>query len=298
MVVSDFAEGMESALDTVKRTKKSPEPEPVPVPVPVPVAAPAPAGGPLSLVTGRGAMQPPRLIVSGGEGIGKSTFASGAPAPIFVQTEDGLGTIDCKRFPLATTYEQFAVYLNSVATDPHPYQTVVIDSLDWLERLIWDHVCSRSGGVKNIEKVGGGFAKGYQFALDEWREVVALLEKCRARGMVSILIAHSKIEKVQDPENGDYDRHSPRLNKHAQALLTEWADAVLFATRRMAVRTEGAGFDQRKIASSIGHDGGDRVLRTMGSPTCLAKSRYGHPAELPMTWNAFVSSISISTKGA
>ena len=48
--------------------------------------------------------KPPRLLVFGTEGIGKSTFGSGAPKPVFIQTEDGLDDIECDRFPLATSY--------------------------------------------------------------------------------------------------------------------------------------------------------------------------------------------------
>ena len=37
---------------------------------------------------------PPRILIYGTEGIGKSTFASESPKPIFLQTEDGLGEIE------------------------------------------------------------------------------------------------------------------------------------------------------------------------------------------------------------
>ena len=45
-------------------------------------------------------------MLYGTHGIGKSTFASCAPKPIFLQTEDGLGEIDCDKFPLTTTFDQ------------------------------------------------------------------------------------------------------------------------------------------------------------------------------------------------
>ena len=76
---------------------------------------------------------PPRLIVYGTEGIGKSTFASEAPAPIFVQTEDGLAEIECDKFPLATTFEEVQAALSELYSEQHDFQTVVIDSFDWLE---------------------------------------------------------------------------------------------------------------------------------------------------------------------
>jgi outer membrane protein TolC len=54
--------------------------------------------------------------------------------------------------------------------------------------------------------------------------------------MAVILIAHSKVEPFTDPEVGVYDRYSPRLHKHAAAVVSEWADGILFATRRIAVQ--------------------------------------------------------------
>ncbi|MFQ3678654.1 MAG: ATP-binding protein, partial [Fimbriimonadaceae bacterium] len=118
--------------------------------------------------------KPPRLLVYGTEGIGKSSFAAQAPRPIFVQTEDGLDEIDTDKFPLAESYEDVVESLTALAAEDHPYESVVIDSLDWLERLIWDRVC-RDANVTSIEKADGGYAKGYTHALTYWREILDLL---------------------------------------------------------------------------------------------------------------------------
>jgi hypothetical protein len=67
---------------------------------------------------------------------------------------------------------------------------------------------------------------------------------------------------------------------------------VLFATRKFITRTEETSFGrQRAIAAPIGADGGERVLRTIGGPTCVAKNRYGLPPELPLSWDALIQSI-------
>ena len=86
---------------------------------------------------------PPRILVYGTEGVGKSSLAATTPKPIFIQTEDGLGEIDCDKFPLAKSLEDVVAALTELETQQHDYQTVAIDSLDWLERLIWDAVCRR-----------------------------------------------------------------------------------------------------------------------------------------------------------
>ncbi len=236
---------------------------------------------------------PPRLVLYGTEGVGKSTFGSQAPSPIFIQTEDGLSEIACDKFPVATTFDEVITALTALHAEQHEYQSVVIDSLDWLERLIFDDLC-RQFNVTSIEKVDGGYAKGYTHALAHWRQLLGLLNRLRIeRGMLVIGIAHAKIEKFEDPEATGYDRYSPRLHKHACGLVCEWADAVLFATRKIRVQSEDAGFNRKRgIAHALGKDGGERVLRTIGGPSCVAKNRFSLPEELPLSFAAFVAALS------
>ena len=172
---------------------------------------------------------------------------------------------------------------------------MVIDSLDWLERLIFDEVC-KEFGVRSIEKADGGYGKGYVDALVHWRKVLSLLDDLRnQRGMMVILVAHAKVERFEDPENMAYDRYAPRLHKHAASLISEWVDAVMFAMKRMRVSKDG---DARAIASPIGADGGERILRTNGSPACVAKNRFGLPNEIPLQWDAFLQAYQNSVAPA
>ena len=242
---------------------------------------------------------PPRILIYGTEGIGKSTFASETPKPIFVQTEDGLSQITCDKFPLATSFEEVQQTLAELHAQQHDYETVAIDSLDWLERLVWDVVC-KEFGVKSIEKADGGYGKGYIHALTHWRQFIDRLNALRNdKGMAVVLIAHAKVEKFDDPESSAYDRYSPRLHKHAAALICEWCDAVLFASRKFRTQSEDAGFNRKRtIANAIGKDGGERVLRCVGGPSCIAKNRYGIAEELPLSWAAFMAALTNEPQGA
>ena len=237
-----------------------------------------------SITKGR-EQQPPRIMVYGAEGVGKSTFASLAPNPVFVQTEDGLSEIDTSKFPLARTFDDVVMQLQAVRDEQHEYGTLVIDSVDWLERLVWDRVCA-DYGVKSIEKADGGYGKGYVHALTYWRQIVSILNDIRSkRGMAVILIAHAAVERFEDPEHAAYDRSTPRIHKRACSLICEWVDAVLFASRRLRVdSTTGK-------AAPVGADGGERIIRTNGSPACIAKNRFGLPTELPLSWAAFVEAL-------
>lgn len=236
--------------------------------------------------------KPPRILCYGVEGVGKSTLASNAPNPIFIQTEDGLDEIDCDKFPLATRYDEVLSSLADLGREDHEYETVVIDSLDWLERLVFDKLCAEHS-AGSIEQVAGGYSKGYTLALTYWREIIEHLNALRNhRGMVVLLIAHSKVERFEDPESSPYDRYSPRLHKHAAALVCEWCDAVLFATRKMRTQSEETGFNRKRtIAHAIGKGGGERILRCVGGPSCVAKNRYGITDELPLDWAALMQAM-------
>ena len=227
---------------------------------------------------------PPRILIYGTEKIGKTTWAASAPAPIFLPTEDGLTSVDADHFPQASSLADVNACLLELETQEHDYQTLVIDSVSALERLIHDEVCAESG-VTSIEKAGGGYGRGYSFALNHWREVLAQLDRLRASGMAVILIGHNKVEEFSDPETAIYSRYLPRLHKTASQIICEWCDAVLFATKR--TRTEAdKSKDGRQIAK-----GSERVLRTTGSPACIAGNRYGIQEDLPLDWAAFVQAM-------
>ena len=238
------------------------------------------------VITGKSA-QPPRVMIYGTEGIGKSSFAASAPNPIFIQTEDGLSEIATSKLPLCNTFDDVISQLKGIRDEQHSFNTVVIDSLDWLERIIHARVAG-DYGVKSIEKADGGYGRGYVHALAYWQQVISLLNELRnKKSMAVILIAHAKVERFEDPEHPAYDRYSPRLHKAVNSLVCEWVDAVLFATRRMRVDADTGK------AAPVGADGGERVLRTNGSPAYIAKNRYSLPNEMALSWQSFIESLSV-----
>jgi hypothetical protein len=221
--------------------------------------------------------RPRRALVYGVQGVGKSTFGATSDRPVFVQTEDGLGNIDCDCLPLARSTKEVLDALSALYTEEHSYRTVVIDSLDWLERMIWDDVCAEFG-VKYLEKADGGYGKGYTYTLPRWRSFLDGLDALREhRNMAVILTAHARAEKFQTPENTAHDRFAPRLHKLASALVQEWCDEIFFATY-------SAISDPSRVKTEAAPE---RVMRTCEGPTHIAKNRLGMPPELPLEWAAY-----------
>ena len=217
---------------------------------------------------------PRRCMVYGVQGVGKSSFGATSDRPVFIQTEDGLGEINCAKFPLAKSFTEVMAALAELRTSEHNFGTVVIDSLDWLERIIWAEVCAGEN-VSNIEKIG--FQKGYTYAINFWRQFLDALDALRQqRGIAVILIAHNKIEKFQTPEDSGFDRFSPRLHKLASSVVMEWCDEVFFATYSSAT-------DPKRTRDTAP----ERVMRTCEGPTHVAKNRLSMPPELPLEWAAY-----------
>lgn len=236
---------------------------------------------------------PRRVMLYGTHGVGKSTFGAMSDKPIFVPTEDGLGEIDCDRFPLAETFDHAIAALGELYSEKHPYRTVVIDSLDWLERLIWSDICSKRG-VESIEDIP--YAKGYVFALTQWREFLEGLNALRnEKGMAVILLAHAKIERFENPETETYDRYVPRLHKLASAIVQEWCDEVLFATYKVYTKKLDEGFSQTRTQ---GIGSGERIIRTTERPAHIAKNRLNLPDELPLDWNVYAKYMTALTSVA
>lgn len=234
----------------------------------------------------------PRMVVHGGPGLGKSTFGGDAPNPIFICTEDGLGKLEVDAFPLMKSFKDVLDAITVLYTSEHNYQTVVLDSLDHLEPLIWQHLCDTFVGPKGeryqaIEDFGYG--RGFLQALDLWRQLLDGLDALRnEKGMAFILIAHSEIKRFESPTTDSYDRYQIKLHKRASDLVQESVDCILFADYKTVIEKEEAGFNKTKTR---GISTGQRYLYTEAKPGFIAKNRYGLPPELPLSWQAFSDAL-------
>lgn len=222
--------------------------------------------------------QPPRLLIYGPEKMGKTTLASEFPAPVFLQTEEGQsGSLVLDSFGHLTSYEQVIEAIGSLAGEEHSFQTVVLDSVSALQKLVWDKVC-RDSNVKSIELAGGGYGKGYIEADALWLEVLDGLNYLRNnRGMAIVLVGHAIISRFDDPETQSYSRYDIDLHKRAEALLKREVDAILLVKKDVTIKHE----DAKKNEGRARADGGDtRWIYTEGKPAFTAGNRYDMPQRL------------------
>lgn len=216
----------------------------------------------------------PRIVLHGAPGIGKSTLASCAPAPLFLDLEHGTLQMDVARVDNIDTWEALLSTVRALAVEPHDFKTVVLDTLDRAEWLCWQYVC-RQGRKGSIEEFG--FGKGYVAAYEQFRALASALETLRVRrGMAVVVIAHSKIEKAPNAAGDEYDRWTLKVDKRVAGLFYEMFDAVLFARLQVFTRTTEAG--------RVKGFGDARVIETQESGAWLAKNRYAMPRQIPLTW--------------
>jgi hypothetical protein len=241
-------------------------------------------GGRMKIVTGK-QPRPRRILLYGQHGVGKSTWASEAPSPIFLNIEDGLNDINCARTEKLHSYGDVVSAVSWLVTNGEEYKTVVVDTLDWLERLIFAEV-AREANKTTISDIGYG--KGYDAAVKKWEFLLNGLEANRQKGRGIILLAHARIVRFENPETSAYDRYELDLHKSSNGMLQEWCDEVLFASFRVFTRNEDMGFGkERKIALG----GKERYIRTNESAAAVAKNRLRLPDELPMSWAEYAKHL-------
>ena len=231
-----------------------------------------------------GTVRPPRILLMGVEGVGKSTAGSQMEAPIFLCSEDGLVGPQFASTPhfSAPDWEKALGFLDYLLDNPHPYKSIVVDTVDWLEPKLYHFVCQRDG-EKSIESYGYG--KGYTEAAAEFRKFVRRLDALNRKGMAVLVLAHTVVKPYNNPTGENYDRYEPKADKKVAGIVKEWADAVLFAQfQTFAVKAKGA-------SKAKGVGGQERIVHTQHSAGWDAKNRYGLPDEMPFDMPLILDAI-------
>jgi len=232
----------------------------------------------------------PRLVIYGPQGTGKSTFGASAPRPIFMDVEGGLDGLTVAKQRVQTWADVLGM-LKATLEQPHSFQTLTIDSADWIERIIHDAVC-RTNKVSTITDIG--YNKGFDQATDYWQVFTERLTEIREkRGMIIIVLAHEKVTRFDDPLGPGYDKYSLNLHKQSSPFLLEWADGILFMKNKTVTTSEKGGFTgEIRKAQGMGV-----YMHAHESPAYIAKNRklLSLPAEFPISkndpWGDFVKQL-------
>ena len=229
----------------------------------------------LNIIEGK-EKRPLKIVIYGPEGIGKSTFASQFPDPLFIDTEGGTSNLDIRRIKCNKSWDELITFVKEIIANPTICKTVILDTADWSESLCTNAVCEKYR-KNNIEDFGYG--KGYVYLVDEFSKLLTLMDQLIEVGINVVITAHAKPRKFELPEEqGAFDRYEMKLSKQVAPLLKEWCDALFFVNYKIYVITTE---NNSKKAQ-----GGKRVLYTTHNPTYDAKNRFDLPEELELKFSS------------
>ena len=217
-----------------------------------------------------------KVVLYGVEGIGKSTFASQFPNPVFIDTEGSTSNMNVQRLDNPNSWQMLIDEVNYVK-QTKICSTLIIDTADWAETLANQHIIARNG-ITSIEDLGYG--KGYTMVKEEFGKLLNLLSELTDDGINVVVTAHAELKKKEEPDQmGAYDRYQLKLSRQCAPLLKEWSDMVLFANYETTIVTDSKTKSKKAT-------GGQRVMFTTHHPAWDAKNRHNLPEKLPFDFSS------------
>ena len=224
-----------------------------------------------------------KMLLYGPEGIGKSTFLSKLPDPIFIDTEGSTKELDVRRFDPPSSWQMLLQQVEYVRDNPDVCKTLVIDTADWAEALCIQSVLDahQKTGLEEF-----GYGTGYRYVYEEFGRLLNKLSEVIERGINVAFAAHASLRKFEQPDElGAYDRWALKMidspKTSIAAMLKEYVDMILFANYKTHTVTEDKEGKKKKALGS-----GKRVMYTTHHSCWDAKNRYGLPDELPFEYEA------------
>jgi hypothetical protein len=207
-----------------------------------------------------------KTVLYGAEGVGKSTLSAQFPNPLFLDLEGGTAHLSVRRLtrdelPDFATVRTAIREVAQAGTDA--VGTVVIDTADWLEQMAAEAVIAREAGGKFTSIEGFGYGKGYTYLREELTLLLADLDRCIRAGQHVVLLAHSRIARMELPDSPAFDRYELKMSKQVTPLIKEWADLLMFGNFKTLVQ-DGKAVGGKK-----------RVLYTERTAAIEAKNRLG-----------------------
>ncbi|GAO98190.1 hypothetical protein Cva_00838 [Caedimonas varicaedens] len=232
---------------------------------------------------------PFKLVIYGANGTGKSTFAGDMEKPVFLDLEHNIDHLNVPRFQLKTTQE-IVEFLIQLRTQPHDWETLVIDSIDTLESIAMKRAWSKEiEGLKEPDRYGAG----YKWVKEFFENIVKLCEPLFSqedKKMNIVFLGHETVSRIEKPGEEPFDSITPRIREKNYAPICNWVNAILYATTEIyRVEGEQKAFSKEKEKHILA--GHTRKLYTTPSPAYLAKNVFDLPFKIDLNYAAFKKEV-------
>lgn len=224
--------------------------------------------------------RPISVLIHGPAGCGKSTFAAGAPDPLFIDCDNRSAHLDVKRIK-PDSWEDVIGIFRHVAKGELVCKTLVVDTLDHAELLLHAHLATLHN-VATVEDIGGGWQKGYVAALSEWRRFSVASDAVRQRGVNLVMLAHSADRKRKNATGEDYATVDIALDTRATKFLSQRVDGIGYANFDTLIVKSEKGPARAKTTGKV-------TLSFAPSAAITTKRFAKFPESCALTWEAFTS---------
>lgn len=260
----------------------------------IPLVAPSLAGEgkPVFLFNGqpltRGREKKPlKLFIYGRNGIGKTTFATQMDDPVLLDLEGNAHHLEVDRYFLSS-WQEVQMFLRTLKTEPHSFQTVILDSVDVLQDLITKDILKKSG-KQDLGKVGG-YGEGYKKQIAEFGNVIKRMDALFQSGMNVVFLGHETISRIEEPGERIYDRITPAIREANYSQICNWCFGVFYATSMVQrAAQEDLGFDKKRTGNVDRIN--NRIFYTEPSAAHLAKNVFDLSNPLDIDYQTFKQEI-------
>jgi hypothetical protein len=237
----------------------------------------------------KGTRKPARVILYGPAKIGKTSWASQFPKPIFITTEDGAEGLAVDSYEPAESWTEILNRATSVASGDHDYKTVVLDTLNGAAELAAQHVCQTLFNGDWGPKGFAAFGQGVGATSEEMRRLLPILDQCRKYGMTVVLLAHTGLMSVKNPVEGDYQKWAPEMDRRIWARFAKWSDMIGRADYEyLVMKRDGAKEMPGRVKGTSA-----RIVHWTGSAAEDAGTRAGFemPGTTLLSYQAFADGL-------